>query len=210
MKVTALVLAVLLALSLCACAPMNNRGTGTDSAVRGDSGNAAGTGADRDAQIAEKDADGAGTADAGNSGYEGNTGPDGPTAGSGGSGFDDDTNDKRFYYAGRLYEITEETVDPEDVGAELFSITDIVEDDPGAEGEGLGLDLDTRIYKFKNENEYDILAVRIGPSFRKATVREDGLIPSGNSSSGTNGNSDTGSSGTGNSATGAGANARMR
>ena len=65
MKVTALVLAVLLALSLCACAPMNNRGTGTDNAVRGDSGNAAGTGADRDAQIAEEDADGAGTADAG-------------------------------------------------------------------------------------------------------------------------------------------------
>ena len=190
MKVTAILLAVLLALALCACAPQR-----TTQGMRGDSADAAGPGAltetDRaqeEADTAADNADGAGTADAGNSGYEGTTGPDGPTAGSGGSGFDDDTNEKRFYYAGRLYEITEETVDPEEVGAELFSITDIVDDDPGAQGEGLGLDLDTRIFKFKEENEYDVLAVRIGQQYRKATVREDKLIPSagGSDSSSTN------------------------
>ena len=204
MKVTAILLAVLLALALCACAPQR-----TTQGMRGDSADAAGPGAltetDRaqeEADTAADNADGAGTADAGNSGYEGTTGPDGPTAGSGGSGFDDDTNEKRFYYAGRLYEITEETVDPEEVGAELFSITDIVDDDPGAQGEALGLDLDTRIFKFKEENEYDVLAVRIGQQYRKATVREDKLIPSaGGSSMNGSGGSDSGSTNNGMSGT---------
>lgn len=199
MKVTAILLAVLLALSLCACTP---RRTAQD--MRGDSADAAGPGTQtetgktqQEADTAQDNADGAGTADAGNSGYEGTTGPDGPTAGSGGSGFDDDTNEKRFYYAGRLYEITDETVDPEDVGAELFSITDVVDGDPGAQGEGFGLDLDTRIYKFKEENQYDVLAVRIGKIYRKAAVREDKLLAPSGPENGTAGGSagDTGSAG---------------
>ena len=217
MKVTAILLAVLLAFSLCACAP---RRTAQNPDTRGDSADTAGPGTQTDTTQQEADntadnADGAGTADAGNSGYAGQTGPDGPTAGSGGSGFDDDTNEKRFYYAGRLYEITEETVDPQDVGAELFSITDIVDGDPGAQGEGLGLDLDTRIYKFKDENEYDTLAVRIGKMYRKATVREDTLLPSagtdGGMENGTGTDSGSGQAGTaGRNAKGVGTRFGMR
>ena len=67
--------------------------------------------------------------------------------------------------------------------------------DPGAQGEGLGLDLDTRIFKFKEENEYDILAVRIGREYRKAAVREDTLIPS-TSDGGTGTDGDSGHAGT--------------
>ena len=81
--------------------------------------------------------------------------------------------------------------------AKFVRFADVVDGDPGAQGEGFGLDLDTRIYKFKEENQYDVLAVRIGKIYRKAAVREDKLLAPSGPENGTAGGSagDTGSAG---------------
>ncbi len=178
MKFTAFLMALLLVFSLAACTPEDNNGTddnNNNSNLNGDSSDANGNnngenGANND------------TPDAPDNGTNGNTNGNGDIMDNGKPDgtpdFGDDyKGDRRFYYAGRLYQITDQTVDPDEVGAELFSITDIVEDDPAAEGEGLGLDMDTNIYKFKEENEYNELIVKIGERYYKATVREDDLIP---------------------------------
>lgn len=204
MKVTAFLMSLLLVFSLAACTPQDKDGmndNNNNSNLDGDSSDANGNnnnqnGANDDMPNKPDDS------------KENNENkPDGtPEFG------EDYTGDRRFYYAGRLYQITDETVDPEDVGAELFSITDIVEDAPTAEGEGFGLDMDTNIYKFKEENEYNELIVKIGDRYYKATVRDDDLIPdpdtdtnspdsdtgAGNTSNGSGNTGNTGNNGSGN------------
>ena len=175
MKITAFILALLMVFSLTACAPKkgnttnkNNKNNNT-SDINGDSSDAAGSGS----------TDGNNTGNDSSMGGSGSKDDDGkdPADADGTPSFGEDyRGDRRFYYAGRLYHITNETVDKDEVGGELFSITDMVENDPAAEGEGFGLDLNTNIYKFREENQYDELVVLIGEKFYKAEVVENDPI----------------------------------
>jgi hypothetical protein len=198
MKFTAFLMALLLVFSLAACTPEDNNGTNdnNNSNLDGDSSDANGSNNGQNGANNNTPNTPGGNGNT-NGGTNGNSAGNGNTDGTPDFG-EDYEGDRRFYYAGRLYQITNETVDPDEVGAELFSITDIVEDDPAAEGEGFGLDMDTDIYKFKEENEYDELIVKIGERYYKATVRDDDLIPNPNEG----GNTSNGGSGGGNSSNG--------
>ena len=219
MKITAIFMAALMLLSLTGCMAGGRTaadGT-TPSGMTGDSGDASGNGGGSGAANGANGGMGGGS-DTGNDSTMGpvdaNNGSDegamnvpenvsGSGNGGGASSLAGNSGRSYFYYAGRLYRVTDETVNSGDVGAELFSITDIVQGNPAAEGEGYGLDRDSYVYKFRDENQYDELIVMIGDRYYKAEVSESDLIPSvaGGSGgmSGNNGMSGSGSGSGGNS-----------
>ena len=75
---------------------------------------------------------------------------------------------RRLMYNGMMYEVTDDVLEDDEVGLELFSITSIVEDIPTKDGDAMGLDEGTRVFRLKDENEYDEIAVEIGGVFYKA------------------------------------------
>lgn len=177
MKFTAIVLAVLLTLSMTAC--MNNGknpntttpnnqtpGTTDNGGTNGNTNN----GTNNDVN------NGANT----NGSTNGNNGP---TNGSNNNAAGENQNgnqangsgtaaaERRVMYNGNLYEVTDETLDADEVGVELFSVTSIVTETPAEEGEAIGLDEGTKVFRLKNDNEYDEIAVEINNVFYKAVKK---------------------------------------
>ena len=159
MRVIAMIMAALLALSLTACTDNGNGTTNPDNnKTPGTTDNGNGTNNDTDDN----------NLGAGSNNTNGNT--NGGT--SNGNNADKDNNTttdtRRVMYNGDLYEVTDETLDSDEVGVELFSITNIVEDMPAEDGDAIGLDEGTKVYRLKDDNEYNEIAVEINNVFYKA------------------------------------------
>ena len=75
---------------------------------------------------------------------------------------------RRVMYNGNLYEVTNETLSADEVGVELFSITSIVTDTPAEDGDAVGLDEGTRVFRLKDDNQYEEIAVEINQVYYKA------------------------------------------
>ncbi len=174
MRVIAMIMAALLALSLTACTdngngttnPDNNKTPGTTDNGNGNGGtNNGNTNNNGNGTNNDTDDNNLG---AGSNNTNGNT--NGGT--SNGNNADKDNNTttdtRRVMYNGDLYEVTDETLDSDEVGVELFSITNIVEDMPAEDGDAIGLDEGTKVYRLKDDNEYNEIAVEINNVFYKA------------------------------------------
>ena len=186
MKIAALCMAALLALSLTGCmdSGRNHGSTGMNpsSGVTGNenSGNSASgsNGSDTNGTVGNV---GSGT-NSGASGGTGNTGDTGNT-GSGStsnSGTGDTTGkpqtgthpeERSVMYNGALYEVTDQRLADDEVGVELFSITSLVDDTPAEDGDALGLQEGTKVYRIRDDNEYDEIAVEIDDAYYKAVRR---------------------------------------
>ena len=74
-------------------------------------------------------------------------------------------------YNGALYEVTDQRLADDEVGVELFSITRLVDDTPAEDGDALGLQEGTKVYRIRDDNEYDEIAVEIDDAYYKAVRR---------------------------------------
>lgn len=79
--------------------------------------------------------------------------------------------ERRLIYNGNHYVVTDETLTEDTVGIELFSIMNIVTDMPAKEGDAMGLDEGTRVFRLKDDNEYDEIAVEISGIYYKAVQK---------------------------------------
>lgn len=101
------------------------------------------------------------------------SGTDNGTGNGSTSGNNGNTSDiRRFMYAGKLYTVTDEKVAQDKVGAELYSISSMVDGDPMEDGDAVGLDEGIRIFKLVEENEYRTVAVEIDNEFYLANMDE--------------------------------------
>lgn len=98
----------------------------------------------------------------------GNTSGNGTNGGTNG---DTASDNRRVMYNGNLYEVTDETLKSDEVGVELFSITNIVTETPAEDGDAIGLDEGTKVYRLKDDNEYNEVAVEINNVFYKAVKK---------------------------------------
>jgi len=74
-------------------------------------------------------------------------------------------------YSGHLYTVTNETVNRDQIGVELLSVSDVVTGTPARDGEAYGLNRGAKIFKFRNDNEYNEIVVEMNNRFYRATRR---------------------------------------
>ena len=177
MKFTAIVLAVLLTRSLAACMD-NGRKPNTTTPNNQTPGTTDNGGTNGNTNNGTNNDVNNGTNTNGST-----NGNNGPTNGSNNNAAGENQNgnqangsgtaaaERRVMYNGNLYEVTDETLDADEVGVELFSITNIVTETPAEEGEAIGLDEGTKVFRLKNDNEYDEIAVEINNVFYKAVKK---------------------------------------
>ncbi len=139
-------------------AGMNGMGGSTADGTNGNAGGGVNGGADG----GSNDGTGGGTQGGAANGSGGVNG----TANQPGSG-----SERRVMYNGELYEVTGEVLDSDEVGAQLFSITSVVEGAPAADGDASGLDEGTKVFRIRDDNEYDQIAVEINDSYYRAIRR---------------------------------------
>ena len=153
MKIAAIFMAVLLTLSLTGCMDgARDRGSSAANPVPGVTGGTNGTGTT-----------GSGTGTNNGGAAAGN--------GTGHTDADDAARTRSVMYNGDLYDVTAELLDDDEVGLELFSISEIVDDTPAADGNAAGLDKGTTVYRIRDDNEYAELAVEIGDAYYRAVRR---------------------------------------
>ena len=173
MRFVAIIMAVLLALSLTACTddatnnPNNTQNPGTTN--NGNTNNGTNNNDDDNNGLNS----GSNNTNGNTNGNDDNTNGSNTNNGTNGTGTNDDhtngtADPRRVMYNGNLYEVTDEVLDSDDVGVELFSITNIVTDTPAQDGDAIGLDEGTKVYRLKDDNEYDEIAVEINDVFYKA------------------------------------------
>ena len=179
MKTAAIFMAVLLALSLTGCMDgARDRGSSAANPVPGVTGGTNGTGTTGSGTGTNNGGTGSGSGTGTNNGGTGsgsgtgmNNGGAAAGNGTGHTDADDAARTRSVMYNGDLYDVTAELLDDDEVGLELFSISEIVDDTPAADGNAAGLDKGTKVYRIRDDNEYYELAVEIGDAYYRAVRR---------------------------------------
>jgi len=78
-----------------------------------------------------------------------------------------------FMLGGKLYMLTGEVLRTDELDTQVLSITDRVTGVPSNEGEAYGFDKDTKIFRIKNNQTNDAVAVEIEGVYYRATLHEE-------------------------------------
>ena len=80
----------------------------------------------------------------------------------------DELEKRTVYYNGNVYRLTDEFINDGDVGIELFSIRDMISEQSNEDGMAVGIDKGTKVFRIKDDNNYDSIAVEINNRYHKA------------------------------------------